>query len=147
MPNTDLSNGLELWNYDLGTLTDTAGQSPPWGTSGAFSYTGVLSTPFTFGEALDFRVAMSAIAALGYLSDGGYDGQAAFIDASNTAVMSAIVVKDGSGTAVPFNLSTASEATLFDELAPAVVPVPGAIWLLGSGLLGMIGIARGKRAV
>ena len=28
----------------------------------------------------------------------------------------------------------------------AVVPLPGAIWLIGSGLLGMIGIARRKKA-
>ena len=27
------------------------------------------------------------------------------------------------------------------------VPIPAAVWLFGSGLLGLIGIARGKRAV
>jgi hypothetical protein len=30
---------------------------------------------------------------------------------------------------------------------PAVVPVPAAVWLFCSGLLGLIGVARGKKAV
>jgi len=30
--------------------------------------------------------------------------------------------------------------------APAVVPVPAAVWLFGSGLLGLVGIARRKRS-
>ena len=29
---------------------------------------------------------------------------------------------------------------------PTVVPIPSAVWLLGSGLLGLIGIARRKKA-
>ena len=31
-------------------------------------------------------------------------------------------------------------------LTPTVVPVPAAVWLLGSGLLGLIGVARRRRA-
>ena len=36
----------------------------------------------------------------------------------------------------------------FDNVtyAPAVVPVPAAVWLFGSGLIGLIGIARRKKA-
>ena len=30
--------------------------------------------------------------------------------------------------------------------APAVIPVPAAVWLFGSGLLGLVGIARRRRA-
>jgi len=146
MPDTGLTTGLELWNYNLSTLTDTAGQVPPLGSSGTWSYTGVLTTPFTFGEVLDFRVAMGGGSVLLNLSEGGYDGQAAFLDLSNTAVMNAIVVKDSSGTVSPFSLSTVSGAVLFDELAPAVVPVPPAVWLFGSGLLGLVGMARRKKA-
>jgi hypothetical protein len=39
--------------------------------------------------------------------------------------------------------------TLFGDFtfsAAAVVPVPAAIWLFGFGLLGLIGIARRKKA-
>lgn len=41
-----------------------------------------------------------------------------------------------------------TDGTLTYSLAPAVsaVPVPAAVWLFGSGLLGLVGIARRKRA-
>ena len=38
--------------------------------------------------------------------------------------------------------------TLTDFTAPpAVVPVPAAVWLFGSGLLGLVGVARRKKAI
>jgi len=47
---------------------------------------------------------------------------------------------------------TGKDATLFawaardgDDL-PAVIPIPPAVWLFGSGLLGLVGIARRKKA-
>ena len=33
------------------------------------------------------------------------------------------------------------------DFGPAAVPVPAAVWLFGSGLLGLVGIARRKRSV
>lgn len=33
-----------------------------------------------------------------------------------------------------------------DEVTPPAVPVPAAAWLLGSGLLGLVGVARRKTA-
>ncbi len=33
-----------------------------------------------------------------------------------------------------------------DITAPAVIPVPAAVWLLGSGLIGLVGVARRKKA-
>ena len=34
----------------------------------------------------------------------------------------------------------------FDFNAPAAIPVPAAVWLFGSGLLGLVGVARRKKA-
>ena len=33
------------------------------------------------------------------------------------------------------------------SISPAVVPIPAAAWLFGSGLLGLIGMARRKKKV
>ncbi len=40
----------------------------------------------------------------------------------------------------------ANEALIFDNLNFTVVPVPAAVWLLGSGLLGLLAIARRKES-
>lgn len=45
----------------------------------------------------------------------------------------------------PPDMPSASAQTSF-TLAPAAVPVPAAAWLLGSGLLGLVGVARKFRA-
>jgi hypothetical protein len=43
-----------------------------------------------------------------------------------------------------FNANFNLKGTL-TELPPAVIPVPAAVWLFGSGLLGLVGIARRKK--
>lgn len=47
-----------------------------------------------------------------------------------------------------FDLNGVSSVKAFEATANgfAVVPVPAAVWLFGSGLLGLVGIARRKRA-
>lgn len=44
------------------------------------------------------------------------------------------------------DLSGAQTYTIQVEALPSAVPVPAAVWLFGSGLLGLIGIARRKKA-
>lgn len=49
----------------------------------------------------------------------------------------------------PFDLNGVSSVKSFNAIADtgfAVVPVPAAVWLFGSGLLGLVGLARRKRA-
>ena len=148
MPFTDIYGSLSIYNYNNGTDIFPTGdyQLPPAG-SGTWSATGVFVVPITFGEILDFEVFMNGGSILYNLFNGGYNGQYAYFNLSDTAVMSSIVVKDNNGNVVPFSLSTASGAALFNELASSSnVPLPPALWLFGSGLLGLIGIARRKKA-
>jgi len=59
----------------------------------------------------------------------------------------AIVVGDfGNVTdqAVDAGIISAGGMPASSSLAPAVVPIPPAIWLFGSGLLGLVGVARRK---
>jgi len=104
----------------------------------------VLSVPFTYGTLFDFRISLGAAAFLfTFPGDNDPTGQrSSLADFSNTAALSSIIAKDSVGNIVPFSLSTASNAVIFNELVPAAVPVPAAVWLFGSGLLGLIGVAR-----
>lgn len=43
-------------------------------------------------------------------------------------------------------VTTGPAATAVANLGPAPVPVPAAVWLFGSGLLGLVGIARRKKS-
>jgi hypothetical protein len=66
--------------------------------------------------------------------------------------LSQVVALDGDGDGIPGNAMTSGP---FPGLTPAfygtltgqyAVPIPATAWLFGSGLLGMIGIARRKKA-
>ncbi len=54
------------------------------------------------------------------------------------------LVSDSPFTSVDIHFATAPgvDGVLIDDLQYAVVPVPAAVWLFGSGLLGLIGISR-----
>lgn len=103
-----------------------------------------LYTNFVFGVPFDFYVGMSAGSSLVSLGDGGDDGLSAFLNLSNTATLAAINVEDASGNVVPFNLITASGASLFSQLAATPVAEPPTIALIGLGFALLIA-AAGKR--
>jgi len=44
------------------------------------------------------------------------------------------------------NRASAIYSIAFDEYSVTLVPVPAAVWLFGSGLIGLIGVARRKKA-
>jgi hypothetical protein len=59
-----------------------------------------------------------------------------------TATYAAIVPDDGSTN---FG-NVAYTLNLQGTITPSAVPVPAAVWLFGSGLLGLVGVARRKKA-
>lgn len=63
----------------------------------------------------------------------------ASIDGNADGVMG-IPMQDGPFTGFNANFNATMTAT------PAAVPVPAAVWLFGSGLLGLVGVARRKKA-
>ena len=133
--NAGATASLGMRNLSTGAISNSS-QLPPYQAS--------LSTQFTFGSPLDFEISLIGgsvpfIDGLDFVSGT----LSSSVDISNTALISAIVVKDNVGNIMPFQLFTESNAPIFSELV--AVPVPPAIWLFGSGLLGLIGIARREK--
>lgn len=145
--NTGTIFGFSLINFDNFAASSGASITPLISSgSGTFSTNVSLTTPFTFGTPLHFRVNLQAGSDI---YDLGTNGLTSSLNLSNTAQMNAIVVKDSSGNVIPFDLTTGSGGTLFSQLAPgtssSAVPEPGTIFLLGVGLIGL-GFARRKQA-
>ena len=104
-----------------------------------------LYTNFVFGVPFDFYVGLMAGSSLFELGDGGEDGLSAFLNLSATATLVAINVEDASGAIVPFNLITASGASLFSQLASGTVAEPSASSLVGVAFAVLLTAARKRR--
>jgi hypothetical protein len=80
---------------------------------------------------------------------GQGDAGAFTYDGSNWTLDYAAVVPSGDPSGFGGNAYTVHlEGTYTGEIeiAPPAVPVPAAVWLFGSGLLGLVGVARRKKA-
>jgi hypothetical protein len=73
---------------------------------------------------------------------GGFFG-AEYLEAWRVRLLSTTVANQHSGFNVDTVFGTAG-GDFAQYTKPAVVPVPAAVWLFGSGLLGLVGIARRK---
>lgn len=140
---TGVTAAFSLVNLDnhsssSGTPTFTSGGP------GTISKTVILSTSFTFGTPLDFLVSLTAGS---NLYDLGND-IASSLDLSDTAQMTAIIVKDANGNVIPFDLAASSGAPLFSELAPGIptvaVPEPPSLALVGAGLIALLWLSAGS---
>jgi len=93
-----------------------------------FDFTGVT---LTVGQTYTAAVtATDASIAINFLGSDGYAGGQLFESSS-------------------FGLSGCSPSSLCDldfRVTPSAVPVPAAVWLFGSGLLGLVGVARRRKA-
>jgi hypothetical protein len=141
---TGATIGFSLTNLDGGPSS----YNPPslTGCSGSFAGPVTLTTTFTYGTALDFLVSLTAGSTIRDLGEN----ISSFMNFSNTAQMSAIIVTDAGGNAQPFSLSTASGAGLFAQLAPPPapptgVPEPLTLSLFGAGLFGAVALRRKRK--
>ena len=101
--------------------------------------TGILSTTLetTVGANLDIMGSLNIFAQGTSLWGDGAFGSADFLDTFGiviTPLTYGVVLDHGSITPAPF------------DLGGTTVPVPPAVWLFGSGLIGLIGVARRKKA-
>ena len=101
----------------------------------SISFTTIPATPvspaLSFGEAIigvgnSFVVGISTDGGINWIADNGYSG--------------------GTTGVVSFSIAAPVDAgiLLVDVEQVASVPVPAALWMFGSGLIGLVGVARRK---
>jgi hypothetical protein len=127
---TGLSHMAGL-NTDIGTINTNSGgassvEGSNPGTSGVWDFTNTAGTAYWDGAGVSNGNLQSVTANLYYVTGGGS------IASKVTSVL------EGTATL------SASGLTLTGNSAPPPVPLPPAVWLFGSGLLGLAGVARRK---
>lgn len=100
-------------------------------------------------EILDWKGLIDGTTAMTLLSgsfacSGGPGCTGSLFPVSDGPLPDAVSVNDAIGINVVFSL-TAGDTATFDtlfEVVPVAVPLPAAVWLLGSGLIGLAGMLR-----
>lgn len=96
-----------------------------------------------------WRVAWSEVPEINM--GGGAPGALTYDNVAKTWSLDySAVVPDGDpsgfgGTAYDLHLEGTFTGDITSVIAPAAVPVPAAVWLFGSGLVGLVGVARRKK--
>ena len=68
-----------------------------------------------------------------FVNQAGFDQKAGHVDIFGIGEIASLLIEPG-----------LNQALIFDNLNFSPVPVPAAVWLFGSGLIGLIGFARRK---
>lgn len=77
------------------------------------------------------------------------NGQSSGLDFGNAAIPLTITFSNGYSVTANFAAAPTTSQPYRSALtvaAPATVPLPGAVWLFGSGLVGLAGLARRRKA-
>lgn len=141
-------------------IFDSATLDPPGGTTGTVVFSQGTVTPGTKPQALDWTTTWAegyftrdgekdnGINALGY--DGADDSLTLYLaftegKSINAILMAKLILKDASFTMVAIHANACVDEPDTSCNAYAT-PIPAAIWLLGSALLGLVGFGARRKA-
>jgi hypothetical protein len=108
---------------------------------GGITYTfinGSLSAGSYMSATFDTLTVLNLGGTANFLADLSYTGGSLVTGLAGGTIEGAFVVTSG-------NLAQAFTGDTILAKAGSVVPVPAAVWLFGSGLLGLVGVARRKK--
>jgi hypothetical protein len=153
LPDIDGLSGLPTYtNGGDGESTRTIGEtvSIDWDTSGAFPTIQIISIT---ADALDFTGSWSADMTSPYLVGlipAGADSELnSSLAGPQEDIYDAVIIAAIATSAPPAFTPLPTGDPLFGTFtfsAASAVPIPAGIWLFGSGLLGLVGISRRKKA-
>jgi hypothetical protein len=129
---TALNGDISTINSNSGGARSVEGANPA--TAGVWDVTNTLGTAYWDGGATNNSNTGSTVANLYYVTAGTPPG--------NTTRVAYTEVETASFSQAGLTLTSLSTTT-----PPPPVPLPAAVWLLGSGLLGLTGVARRKLKV
>lgn len=154
---TGYKNGSQLMlnsYFDNGNsdAISTDRQAAVWGIasygnsdSRTVSDTVTFAVPFTWGTS--FNLGIYAAGQAGKRSSSGVAGiSTSELNFMNTLLWGGTSCMLYNGSCVTGYSITSGSGTNWDMAYASAVPVPSAVWLFGSGLLGVVGMARRKRA-
>lgn len=145
-----VSNAAQAAIYDIGTVSEIPGISFAIGANAP----GPFSDIFTFNLNADSNV-FAGVFNLSVIDPSLFNNEALAFQffgigappPSGDAQPTAYFMTAGSHFAVVTGISTGLIGGAYAVAMTAQpVPVPAAVWLLGSGLLGLVGVARRKEA-
>jgi len=157
--NDDASNGV-VWTYGLAldsnrfTSGDTGGTATLYKLgSGDNNIDALLSDAFMTAPLDDYRngqeVAVDTTS--GGVTNSGIDGSWSAVGASDTVSFTVDLTGTdlegtlANGIAFHWGMTCANDTIEGGIDAPNAVPVPASIWLMASGLLGLVSVARRRR--
>lgn len=133
--------------FTFGTATGTSGSTDILGTTVGFSTPGTIVAA---NDTINYDT-FSSVADILQIGGWQFDMSTLIVDSASTfdrLKFSGTGMLSGNGydvTGATWTLSANSTGSSYSmSISAAVVPVPAAVWLFGSGLLGLVGIARRK---
>lgn len=136
------NDGIDVSSIDEGVVTNAFGDYA--GTLGTFvDFNDFVFDPLTPGTALwTFTPGLTYSFSMDTITIVSQTSNSISLEGTGTASITGL---DDTGGDFTLTLNQNGQAFSFSSSA-SVVPVPPAVWLFGSGLLGMVGIARRKKA-
>ncbi|MEQ1545192.1 hypothetical protein [Methyloglobulus sp.] len=139
-------------SYDLGAITDFKGFNGEFRGTGPFEDTYIFVAPANDGISASATNSFTINAKTGK-TIGKINNFAAQLDGVDLLLSSGgtfqLLMADLAGTAEQFHslvISGTSTGSYGGSIAVAQTPIPAAIWLFGSALMGLTGVSRRKAA-
>ncbi len=142
-PSSVILPTLGLPNWNISATIDNAGNA----SAGSLSITGLLAPPVAGQGGPTNTLLTGTLSAFGFPGGGGGD-PLEFLFTVTGGDLAALmgtpvgVILNGTGFSGSFDTAFTGSSGTADTFA---VPIPGAAWLFGSGLLGLLGVGRWRR--